>query len=63
MELTPRQRTVLQSLHAGKRPAEIAIEMGVAHKTMLKDLSAITSFYETVTYREAIQKAKRRGDL
>ena len=66
--LTPRQREVLKALHAGQRPPQIAQAMRVNQTTVREHTKHIKRFYEVEArgeraYQEAIQKAKRRGDL
>ena len=63
VELTPKQREVAKHLKAGARPAEAAKAMGIARSTIRMHLKGIRRFYGTTTYREAVQKAERNGDL
>lgn len=63
MELTPKQREAAKHLKAGLRPAEVAQQMGIQPTTLRMHIQGIRRFYDTASYQEAINKARRRGDL
>lgn len=68
MELTPKQREVLEALHVGQNPPEIAGSMRVNQTTVREHIKHIKRFYEVEVrgdraYQEAISKATERGHL
>lgn len=63
MELTPKQREVAKHLKAGARPVEVSEALGIQRATLRAHIEGIRRFYGTASYREAVEKARRRGDL